>query len=139
MKNNISLQKGLNIEIPNEIKISSDGKEKEKDDNFDSIEYDDGKIKRKKFNINNCGKYFFCFVCCCKKNRTMKILNLCNDFVKNYLSVENIIFNMILFENFYKENPIKFKGNMLLNEIKQEIEPDFQEENNILKENLNNI
>ena len=69
----------------------------------------------------------------------MKILNLCNDFVKNYLSVENIIFNMILFENFYKENPIKFKGNMLLNEIKQEIEPDFQEENNILKENLNNI
>ena len=129
MKNNISLQKGLNIEIPNEIKISSDGKEKEKDDNFDSIEYDDGKIKRKKFNINKGEQYFFSFCNICKSHKSMKILNLCNDFVENYLSAENIIFNMILFESYYKENPINFKENFYLSKIQNEIEPDFYDEN----------
>jgi len=129
MKNNISLQKGLNIEIPNEIKISSDGKEKEKDDNFDSIEYDDGKIKRKKFNINKGEQYFFSFCNICKSHKSMKILNLCNDFVENYLSAENIIFNMILFESYYKENPINFKENSYLSKIQNEIEPDFYDEN----------
>ena len=129
MKNNISLQKGLNIEIPYEIKISSDGKEKEKDDNFDSIEYDDGKIKRKKFNINKGEQYFFSFCNICKSHKSMKILNLCNDFVENYLSAENIIFNMILFESYYKENPINFKENSYLSKIQNEIEPDFYDEN----------
>ena len=69
----------------------------------------------------------------------MKILNLCNDFVQNYLSVEKIIFNMVLFENFYKDNPIKFKENLYLNQIKQEIEPDSSEAHNTLEEKLNNI
>jgi len=59
----------------------------------------------------------------------MKILNLCNDFVQNYLSAENIIFNMILFESNNEENPIKFKENCYLNKILNEIEPDFFNEN----------
>jgi len=127
MKKNISLEKGLNIEIPNEIKISSDGKEKE--NNFDSIVNDEDKIKRKKFNINKGEQYFFSFCNSCKSHKSMKILNLCNDFVQNYLSAENIIFNMILFESYYEENPIKFKKNFYLSEILNEIEPDFFNEN----------
>ena len=65
----------------------------------------------------------------------MKILNLCNDFVQNYLSAENIIFNMILFENYYKDNPIKIKKNSYLSEIEKEIEPDdFNEDLTLLND-----
>ena len=69
MKNNISIEKGLNIEIPNEIKISSEGKEKE--NNFDSIVNDKDKIKRKKFNINKGEHYFFSFCNSCKSHKSM--------------------------------------------------------------------
>ncbi len=47
----------------------------------------------------------------------MKILNLSSDFVKTYLSAENIIFNMILLESYCKENPIKYNKNPYLNKI----------------------
>ena len=98
-------------------------------------------VDRKKFNINK-GEQFFCgffnFKCfnCVKKRRTMKILNSCSDFVESYLSAENIIFNMILFENFYKDNPIKYYNNPFLNKIDLEIEENMfgdkenKEENN---------
>ena len=95
---------------------------------------------RKKFNVNKCEQYFCsffnCCKCCnfCKTHRTMKILNLCSDFVQTYLSAENIIFNMILFENFYKDNPIKFTENSYLNKIDKDIENE-----NIIKEEKENI
>ena len=88
----------------------------------------DNKVIRKKFNINKGEQYFCsffnCFRCCnfCKTHRTMRILNLCSDFIKTYLSAENIIFNMILFENYYKDNPIRFNENFYLNQIDKEIE-----------------
>ena len=62
----------------------------------------------------------------------MKILNLCNDFIKTYLSPENIIFNIILFENYYKDNPIKYNDNSYLNNIEKEIENKNTEKNNLL-------
>jgi len=97
------------------------------------------KMFRKKFNVNKCEQYFCsffnCCKCCnfCKTHRTMKILNLCSDFVQTYLSAENIIFNMILFENFYKDNPIKFTENSYLNKIDKDIESE-----NIIKEEKEN-
>jgi len=133
LRNKISLEKELDKEVPNKENASSEQL------HFDIEIPEKEKIKRKEFNINKCEKYFYCFSSCCKKNKTMKILNLCNDFVQNYLSVENIIFNMVLFENFYKDNPIKFKENLYLNQIKQEIEPDSSEAHNTLEEKLNNI
>ena len=129
IKNNIPLEKKLDIELNNEKKTST------KENNFDIEIPDEVKIKRKKFNINKKEQYFCSFLNCCKKRRTMKILNLCNDFVQNYLSAENIIFNMILFENYYKDNPIKIKKNSYLNEIEKEIEPDdFNEDLTLLND-----
>ena len=52
----------------------------------------------------------------------MRILNLSSDFVHTYLSAENIIFNMILFESYYKDNPIKLNENTYLKKIYKEIE-----------------
>ena len=127
IKNNIPLEKKLDIELHNEKKTST------KENNFDIEIPDEVKIKRKKFKINKKEQYFFSFLNCCKKRRTMKILNLCNDFVQNYLSAENIIFNMILFENYYKDNPIKIKKNSYLNDIEKEIDPDdFNEDLKLL-------
>ena len=95
------------------------------------------KAVRKKFNINKGQQYFCSFfnLCCsrcnfCKTNRTMKILNLSSDFVKKYLSAENIIYNMILFENYYKNNDIQFSKNSYLNQIEKEIESELIEDEN---------
>ena len=61
----------------------------------------------------------------------MKILNYCSDFVKTYLSAENIIFNMILFESYYKNNPIKYNIiNPYLKQIDMGIEDDIIEDEN---------
>ncbi len=65
----------------------------------------------------------------------MKILNLCNNFVLEYLSAENIIFNSILFESFYEDNPIKLESNQYLKEIENEIFSD--NENDFLFYNIN--
>ena len=90
---------------------------------------------RKKFNINKGEQYFcsffnFCCSCCnfCKTHRTMKILNLSSDFVKTYLSAENIIYNMILFESYYKNNDEQFNKNLYLNQIEKEIESELIED-----------
>ena len=92
----------------------------------------------KKFNVNKgeqffCGFYNSCCGCCnfCRTHRTMKILNYCSDFVKTYLSAENIIFNMILFESYYKNNPIKYNIiNPYLKQIDMGIEDDIIEDEN---------
>jgi hypothetical protein len=110
--------------------------------NIDNINFEISKEEkeklelRKKFNIIKSEQYFcsffnFCCDCChfCKTHRTLKILNLCSDFVRTYLSAENIIFNMILFENYYNDNPIKYMNNSYLNKIDKEIEN--KEKNNL--------
>ena len=97
-------------------------------DNIDIKESNVNKVIRKKFKINKYEQYFCSFFnCCsclnfCKTHRTMRILNLCSDFVQTYLSAENITFNMILFENYFKDIPIKFSDNSFLNKINKEIE-----------------
>lgn len=112
--------------------------------NFKEINED--KIDRKKFNINKVEQFFcgcFNFNCfnCSKRRRTMRILNSCSDLVQTYLSAENIIFNMILFESFYKDNPIKYNINPYLNKINIEIEDKYifgEEENQKEKDGKKN-
>ena len=87
----------------------------------------------KKNKINSCLHYFgIIFKCCFKQKKTMKILNLCNEFVREYMSAENLIFNPILFEKFYEENPIlniqQIEG---LKEIEKEIY-NYNDENELL-------
>ena len=87
----------------------------------------------KKNKINSCLHYFsIIFKCFCKKKKTLRILNLCNEFVREYMSTENLIFNSILFEKFYEENPIQniqqIEG---LKEIEKEIY-NYNDENELL-------
>ena len=131
IKNNISIEKHLENESKKEEKIEI--QEKNLDEKLIN-EKNDVKIK---LNVNKF-EQFFCGMCKCYRNhRSMKILNLCNEFVQNYLSAENIIFNMVLFENYYKENPIRIISNYHLDQIEKEIEPNFIRYNYELKNKIN--
>ena len=89
-----------------------------------TLEFDVEKaLIKKKNKINSCLHYFSTiFKCCCREKKTMKILNLCNQFVIEHMSAENLIFNSILFEKYYEENPIR---NLLhiagLKEVEEEL------------------
>ena len=113
-----------------------------------NIDYVHGqKELEQKININTYEHFFWSFVNfmnCSKKRRTMKILNLCDNFVRDYLSADNIIFNMLLFEQYYEENPIPFKTIKYLKELNLETENQEnkeetgnKEENNIMMSPLN--
>ena len=74
----------------------------------------------------NSYEHFFgsFFKCGCSKRKTMKILNLCDEFVKEYLSADKIIFNSILFERYYKDNRII---NSKLKQIEKELYKNIDE------------
>ena len=99
-------------------------------ENIDTNISNEKKEIRKKLKVIKCEQYFCSFFncCCCfnlcKSTRTMRLLNLFSDFVQTNLSAENIIFNMLLFESYYKDNPIKFKKYSFLNQINKVIEND---------------
>ena len=101
-----------NIKIDEEIKL----KEKKK-------------LLNKKYKLNSYEHFFGSFFKCgCSKRKTMKILNLCDEFVKEYLSADNIIFNSILFERYYKDNPIiNSKENEKLKQIEKELYKNIDE------------
>ena len=86
----------------------------------------------KKNKINSCLHYFCVpFKCCCRNKKTIKILNLCNKFVQEHMSAENLIFNSTLFESYYEENPIRNIHNEDLKEIEKELY-NYNDENELL-------
>ena len=126
-----------NLDIPDESEqiISGNNEDLQNKVNF-NIKKRNKEI-RKKFKINKGEQYFcsffnYCCYCCkfCKTSRTMKILNSCSDLVETYLSAENLIFNTILFENYYKNNYIKYNNNYYLNRIEQNIGSNILEDEN---------
>ena len=79
----------------------------------------------KKYKLNSYEHFFGSFFKCgCSKRKTMKILNLCDEFVKEYLSADKIIFNSILFERYYKDNRII---NSKLKQIEKELYKNIDE------------
>ena len=70
----------------------------------------------------------------------MKILNLSNNDVMDYLSVDNIIFNMMLLENFCKDNHVNILKDNKLQILENEIfyKEVNQEDKNPLKYELKN-
>ena len=80
-------------------------------------------LNEKKNNINSCLHFFgTIFKCCCQKRKTLRILNKCNEFITEHMSAENLIFNSILFEKYYEENPIRNIQNIEgLKEIEEEL------------------
>ena len=52
----------------------------------------------------------------------MRILNKCNEFITEHMSAEHLIFNSILFEKYYEDNPIRNIENIEgLKEIEEEL------------------
>jgi len=95
-------------------------------------------LLNKKNKLNSCVHFIGSFFKCCPKRKTMKILNLCDEFVKEYLSADNIIFNSILFESYYKDNPIiNIKENVKLKQIEKELYMNIDESE--LLSSYNNI
>ena len=62
----------------------------------------------------------------------MKMLNLCNQFVIEHMSAENLIFNSILFEKYYEENPIQNLQHIAgLKEVEEELY-NYKDENELI-------
>ena len=80
-------------------------------------------LNKKKNNINSCLHFFgTIFKCCCQKRKTLRILNKCNEFITEHMSAEHLIFNSILFEKYYEDNPIRNIENIEgLKEIEEEL------------------
>ena len=87
-----------NIEDKNNIDNDDMNKYEENKDNDEEDLYTK-KIRKLRFFdffLNNC-------YCCCKKRKPQKIIHICNEIVYKYASVDNLIKNQILIENFLKD------------------------------------
>ena len=115
IKNTILLKdndKNQNIQQTNEDNIKKE-KEKEKEKEKDK---EKTKIKLNMLELFCCG-----FLKCNKKRKTMSIINACNNFVEEYLTAERIIFNNILFEQYYNTNPINIDNIHILKDLENKL------------------
>ena len=121
-ENNYQIVKNLmikkNLYQNNEKKNINSKKFNNKSIEFNNIEK---AFDKKKVKINSWEHYFCSIFNGHKQKKTMKILNLCKDLVSEHLSAENIIFNSILFERFYEDNPINVKDMPSLKELENEM------------------
>ena len=82
-------------------------------------------------------KISFCR-CCYSKSKTNRIIKDCNDFVTKHISIEEILYNMLLLENIIED--YKFKDNNILknfDEMKDKINKYENEMNNNNNNKLN--
>ena len=73
----------------------------ENNEDGDKINESDFRLKNVgfcQFYINNLYSNF-----CCKNNKAQNIINLCNQIVNKYASMDTIIYNQILLENLFKD------------------------------------
>ena len=101
----IDLEKNKFISIKDDLIPKDNNTIKEKydednnDDNEDDINSDNQRIKKMRFFdffLNN-------IYCCFKKRKAQKIIHECNEIVYKYASIDAIIKNQILMENFLKD------------------------------------
>ena len=83
----------------NEIMKNTDEEENEENENDDLNAGENKKIQKIRFFdffLNNLNF-------CCKKRKQQKIIDICNDLVSKYSSIDIMIKNQILFENLYQD------------------------------------
>ena len=78
--------------------------------NIDNLENneDGDEINKSDFQLKNIGFYQFYINnlysnICCKNNKAQNIINLCNQIVNKYASMDTIIYSQILLENLFKD------------------------------------
>jgi len=103
--------------------------------------------KIKQFNkIKNSDIFKYSFLgCCYSKSKTHNIIKECDKYVAKHISIEEIFYNMLLFENFIEDYKFKDNNNLKkFEEIKNKIdlyEKDMKliDENDTSNKNMNNI
>ena len=94
----ISIKDDLITKENNNIKENLD-EDNNNDNGDDDINYNNQHIKKLRFFdffLNN-------IYCCFKKRKAQKIIHECNEIVYKYASIDGIIKNQILMENFFKD------------------------------------
>ena len=126
----------------NNINNNNDNKEN-KNIELNKINVD----KIKQFNkIKNSDIFKYSFLgCCYSKSKTHNIIKECDKYVAKHISIEEIFYNMLLFENFIEDYKFKDNNNLKkFEEIKNKIdlyEKDMKliDENDTSNKNINNI
>jgi hypothetical protein len=103
--------------------------------------------KIKQFNkIKNSDIFKYSFLgCCYSKSKTHNIIKECDKYVAKHISIEEIFYNMLLFENFIEDYKFKDNNNLKkFEEIKNKIdlyekEMKLIDENDTSNKNINNI
>ena len=103
--------------------------------------------KIKQFNkIKNSDIFKYSFLgCCYSKSKTHNIIKECDKYVAKHISIEEIFYNMLLFENFIEDYKFKDNNNLKkFEEIKNKIdlyekEMKLIDENDTSNKNKNNI
>jgi hypothetical protein len=103
--------------------------------------------KIKQFNkIKNSDIFKYSFLgCCYSKSKTHNIIKECDKYVTKHISIEEIFYNMLLFENFIEDYKFKDNNNLKkFEEIKNKIdfyekEMELIDENDTSNKNMNNI
>ncbi len=147
--NNYELIKYINkkydsnkILLNNNINNNNDNKEN-KNIELNKINVD----KIKQFNkIKNSDIFKYSFLgCCYSKSKTHNIIKECDKYVTKHISIEEIFYNMLLFENFIEDYKFKDNNNLKkFEEIKNKIdlyekEMKLIDENDTSNKNKNNI
>ncbi len=147
--NNYELIKYINkkydsnkILLNNNINNNNDNKEN-KNIELNKINVD----KIKQFNkIKNSDIFKYSFLgCCYSKSKTHNIIKECDKYVTKHISIEEIFYNMLLFENFIEDYKFKDNNNLKkFEEIKNKIdlyekEMKLIDENDTSNKNINNI
>ena len=97
----ISLKNDLNEKCINPIINDEDNNDSINSNDIDDNEFVEDKKRIKKM---KCFDFFLNnLYCCCKKHKKQKIIHMCNEIVSKYSSVDAIIKNQILIENFMKD------------------------------------
>ena len=94
--------------------------------------------KTKNFNKIKTFDFFknsFCR-CCYSKSKTNRIIKDCNDFVTKHISIEEILYNMLLLENIIED--YKFKDNNILKKFDEMKDKINKYENEMNNNNNNN-
>ena len=103
--------------------------------------------KIKQFNkIKNSDIFKYSFLgCCYSKSKTHNIIKECDKYVTKHISIEEIFYNMLLFENFIEDYKFKDNNNLKkFEEMKNKIdlyekEMKLIDENDTSNKNKNNI
>ena len=112
-----------------DVEIEEKEEEEETEKINQTIEKEEDVDSLPKYHIFSfIGNFFYCK--CCKKNKIQANITMCNNIIKKYYSIENLIYNQFMLENLLQDykwnNPDlnSIKNIELIYKLKQMIKTD---------------